>query len=153
MNNLKLDTDILMQIRHLGKCLRKDFDNKLAKHGLTCTQGRVLFYINGCYSEGKELHQSDLEAQFHLTKSSISELLSRMIKNNLINKVRIKNCYSLIPTECGSSIVNEILSGRRQVIEKLFTGFNQEEINKVTEYLERMINNVEKEEESICGKK
>ena len=152
MNNLKLDTDILMEIRHLSKCLRKDFDDKLAKHGLTCTQGRVLFYINRCKDEGKEIHQSDLERCFQLSKSSVSELLSRMIKNELIEKVRIKSFYSLIPSDKGKSIVDEIFSSRTEVIEKLFKGFNQEEINNVTKYMKRMIDNV-KEEECVCGKR
>ena len=152
MNNLKLDTDILMEIKHLSKCLRKDFDDKLAKHGLTCTQGRVLFYINRCKDEGKEIHQSDLEKCFQLSKSSVSELLSRMIKNELIEKVRIKSCYSLIPSDKGKSIVDEIFSSRTEVIEKLFRGFNQEEINNITEYMKRMIDNV-KEEEVVCGKR
>lgn len=146
MNNLKLDTDILMEVRHLSKCLRKDFDDKLAKHGLTCTQGRVLFYINGCQLEGKELHQSDLERCFQLSKSSVSELLSRMIKNELIEKVRIKSCYSLIPSEKGKSIVDEIHSSRTKVIQKLFAGFSQDEINNVMEYMKRMISNVREEE-------
>ena len=152
MNNLKLDTDILMEIRHLNKCLRKDFDDKLAKHGLTGTQGRVLFYVNRNKEEGKEIHQSDLEKCFQLSKSSVSELLGRMIKNDLIEKIRVKACYSLIPTEKGKSIVDEILSSRTEVVEKLFKGFNQEEIDNVMEYMKRMIDNV-KEEECVCGKR
>ena len=146
MNNVKLDTDILSQIRHLGKCLRKDFDNKLAKYGLTGTQGRVLFYINCSHKQGKEIYQSDLETSHHLTKSSVSELLSRMIKNNLISKVKVKSRYSLIPTEKGKSSVDDILSERTEVIDKLFKGFTKEEIDMVSSLTQRMIENIEQEE-------
>ena len=141
-----------MQIRHLNKCLRKDFDDKLAKHGLTCTQGRVLFYINRNKNEGIEMHQSDIEKCFQLSKSSVSELVTRMIKNELLEKVRVKSCFSLMPTEKGKSIVDEILSSRTEVVEKLFDGFDQKEIDNVMQYIKRMTSNVEKEE-CVCGKR
>ena len=147
MQEIKFDSDILMQIRHLGKCLRKDFDNKLSKYGLTGTQGRVLFYINCSHRQGKEVHQSDLETSHHLTKSSVSELLSRMIKNDLINKVKVNSRYSLIPTDKGKSIVDDILSERTEVIEKLFKGFTNEEVEMVSLLTKRMIENIEQEEE------
>ena len=149
MQDVKFDSDILMQIRHLGKCLRKDFDNKLSKYGLTATQGRVLFYINCSYKQGKEVHQSDLEASHHLTKSSVSELLSRMIKNDLINKVKVNSRYSLIPTDKGKSIVDDILSERTEVIAKLFKGFTNDEVEMVSVLTKRMIENMEQEEEYV----
>ncbi|MCR5309687.1 MAG: MarR family transcriptional regulator [Bacilli bacterium] len=152
MNNLKLDADILTQIRHLSKCLRLDFDDKLTKHGLTCGQGRVLFYINGQKLENKEVHQSDIEKIFLLSKSTVSELVTRMIKNGLIERIRNKTCCSLIPTDKGKSIVDDILASRIKVIDKLFKGFNKEEIDNVMNYLERMTKNVEKEE-VVCGKR
>lgn len=152
MKNFNLDSDILTQIKHLNKCLKQGFDNKLSSYGLTGVQGRVLFCINKCFMEDKQIRQADLEKCLHCSKSTISELISRMTENGLINKIKKKNGFSLIPTERGQSIVNEIFDSRKEVVEILFSGFSEKEINEVTDYLTRMTENIEKEVQ-LCGKK
>lgn len=152
MENFSLESDILLEIKHLNKCLRKDFDNRLENHGLTSQQGRILFCINYCFINKKEVHQNDIEAHFNLSKSSVSEIISRMVTNGLIEKVLAKPYYSLIPTEKGQSIVNEIHESKKLVIDKLFKGFNKEEVENITTYIKKMTDNIEEEVE-ICGRK
>ena len=146
MNSINLDPDIILSIRHLSKCLKQDFDNRLSTYGLTGAQGRVLFCINSCFKEGRIIKQSDIEKCFQRSKSSVSELINRMIDNNLIKRNKEKNGYSLIPTEKGQSIVNEIHNGKKYVIEKLLRGFDKSDIEKITEYINRMTQNIEGEE-------
>lgn len=152
MENFKLDFDVIMQIRHLNKCLKKDFDEKLASHGLTGQQGRILFCVNRCYEEKREIHQNDIEECFNLSKSSVSEIVSRMVANGLIDKVNARPYVTLVPTEKGRSIVNEIHDSKKEVIEKLFKGFSEAEIEKITQNIQRMTNNIE-EEDDLCGRK
>ena len=142
-----------MQIKHLSKCLKRDFDERLESYGLTGHQGRILFCINKCYEDKRDVHQSDIEECFHLSKSSVSEMVSRMVSNDLIKRDGTRQCYSLIPTEKGKSIVNEIHESRKEVVEKLFNGFNEQDISNITKYIQIMISNIEKEEVDLCGRK
>ena len=146
MENCKFESDIILQIRHLSKCLRKDFDERVAAFGLTAQQGRILFCITRNYLEKIDIHQSDIERNFQLSKSSTSEILSRMISNQLIEKVMVNRHYILAPTEKGKSIVNDIHESKKGVIRKLFSGFTEEEINNITNYIKKMTENIEKEE-------
>lgn len=153
MENYHFESDILFQIRHLNKCLKKDFDERLASYGLTGQQGRILFCINGCYEIKKEIHQNDIEECFQLSKSTVSEMVTRMTANGLIEKISAKPYFSLVPTDKGRSIVNEIHASKKEVINKLFAGLSEDDIENITKYIQKMTENIEKEEEKICGKK
>lgn len=150
MQNFPIDSDILMQIKHLSKCLKQDFDLRLESFGLTSQQGRLLFCINKYFDENKAIHQSDLEELFHLSKSSVSEILSRMQSNNLITRVLDKPYFKIVPTESGRAIIDKILDSRKETISKLFTGFSNADIANISSYISRMIINIEKEDE-VCG--
>ena len=153
MENFSLDSDIIMQIKHLSKCLKKDFDERLESYGLTGHQGRILFCINKSFEQKRDFHQVDIEECFHLSKSSVSEMVSRMVANDLIKREGTRQCYTLIPTDKGKSIVNEIHESRKEVMEKLFNGFTKEDISNATKYIQIMISNIEKEENDLCGRK
>lgn len=146
MENFSLDSDIIMQIKHLSKCLKKDLDERLASYGLTSQQGRILFCINKCYQMNEEIHQSDIENMFQLSKSTVSEMITRMSANGLIDRVVAKPYFALVPTEKGKSIIDEIHDSKKEVIDKLFKNFTKEDIDKVTNYIMKMTQNIEKEE-------
>ncbi|MCQ2087272.1 MAG: MarR family winged helix-turn-helix transcriptional regulator [Bacilli bacterium] len=145
MENCKFESDVIFQIRHLSKCLKKDFDERLESFGLTAQQGRILFCVCRNYEAKTEIHQSDIEKFFQLSKSSVSEMVSRMIANQLIGKVKVNNRYVLVPTQKGQSIVSDIHESKKGVIKKLFDGFTEEEINNITNYIKKMTDNIEKE--------
>lgn len=152
MRNFTMDTDILLQIRHLSKCLKHDFDKRLESLGLTGHQGRILFCVNHFYDDKKEVHQSDLEKFFSLSKSSVSEMVSRMEANGLVTREVSKPYIKLLPTEKGRSIVNEIEQGKQRTIEKLLKGFKNSEKKTLEKFVNKMIWNIE-EEVVLCGKR
>ena len=145
MENCKFENDIILQIRHLSKCLKRDFDERVASFGLTAQQGRILFCICRNFEENNEVHQSHIEHYFQLSKSSVSEILSRMISNQLIGKVKVNNKYVIVPTQKAQLIVNKIHESKKLVIRKLFEGFTEEEIKNITQYINQMTENIEKE--------
>lgn len=152
MRKLVLDSDILLQLKHLNKCLKQDFDERLEKFGLTSHQGRILFCVNYFFEEGKNIHQSDLEEIFHLSKSSVSEMVSRMVASGLLSRELDKPYFKLVPTEKGLSAIDQINVGKQETINELFKGFKKKEIELAKKFVHRMILNVDKEEE-LCGKK
>ena len=108
MKNKGPELDIIYYIKVLNKLMTADFTKRLNEHGLTCQQGRVLFYINHRVKDGFEVHQNDLEERFNLSKSTVSGLVKRMEKNELIIKINNHKYCSLLPSEKGKAIVNQV---------------------------------------------
>lgn len=152
MKNFAVDCDILIQIRHLNKCLKNYFDKQIESFGLTGQQGRILFYVNRTCQAGVDVHQNDLEKWFGLSKSSVSEMVSRMEASDLLQRKAAKPQTIIVPTEKGKSIVDAIFEGRTATIQKLLKGFSEDEKNKLEELVTRMIQNLVEEEET-CGEK
>ncbi len=146
MEKPQFERDIIYYIKRINKLLTIDFDKRVNKHGLTCQQARVLFYINQMYKQGNPVRQVDIENRFNLSKSTVSELIKRMEKNDLITKVKDKSRYVLLPTKHGTSIVDDIHQSHNKVIDKLYEGVNKEKQSELNNILEKMIENMEKEE-------
>jgi len=141
------DVDILLKVKHLNKCIKQDYDERLAEYGLTCQQGRVLFFVAKQTSDNIEIHQNDIEERFLLSKSNISEIISRMIRSDFLVKEK-KNKYCIIkPTAKGEEIVEKILNHRQEIIKQLFLGFSKTEIQQISTNIDIMINNMGKENE------
>lgn len=147
MENTKFDPDLIWQIKHLQKLLKNDFEERLAKFDLTCEQGRALFFIHYSTKDGKEVHQNDIQNRFHLSKSSVSGLISRMIKNELIEKTSSGQYSILSPTQKGIEITEYFRETRLKTINKLFNGFSSKEKDQITSNINKLINNMEKEDE------
>ena len=148
MKNKGPELDIIYYIKVLNKLMTADFDKRLNEHGLTCQQGRVLFYINHRVKEGYEIHQNDLEQRFNLSKSTVSGLVKRMEKNGLIIKNNNPPYRSLLPSDKGKAIVDQVHGNRIKVLEKLMDGINKEKQQEMNKLLKQMIENMEKEEDS-----
>lgn len=140
------EKDILYYTKSLNQLITADFNKRLSDCGLTCQQGRVLFYINRCNVDGVDVHQNDIEKRFNLSKSTVSELVKRMQKNDLIEKVNNPPYCVLKATEKGKSIVDNIHQNRQRTIDKLLDGFNQKEHKELLQMLERLIENMRREE-------
>lgn len=145
MENGDFRSDILLQVKHLSKCIRQDFDDRLMAHGLTSQQGRVLFFIVQWEKNNFDVHMSDIQSNFCLSKSSVSELISRMIKNDLVIKEQGSPYCLIKPSNRGRNIVKEIKDNRQTVIDKLLDGFDANEKQLMIDNMQRMINNMGKE--------
>lgn len=148
MESTKVDIDIISLSRQLTRLITKDFDNRLNEYGLTSHQGHIIFYLKGkVYFEGKEVHQKDIEEAFHLSKSTVSELIQRMEKNDLIKKVDTHPYFKLELTQKSLDIVDQVHKGKDQTLKRMLNGFKEEEIVKIKQNLQRMISNMKEGEE------
>lgn len=143
MEKFDCKTDIIYLIRHLSKLLQSDFEDRVAQVGLTASQARTLFFINHCRLEGIEVHQKDIETHFSLAKSTVNGLVSRLEKNGFIVKNNTKN-YSIITiTESGIQTIEKIKQGRVDTVNKLFSGYSEEEQQRILKNLNSMIDSFE----------
>ena len=120
--------DIIYIIRHLSKLLQADFDRRVAEIGLTGAQARMLFFIiKQTKDKGLEVHQNDIEKEFSLAKSTVNGLTSRLLKTGYIVKRSVNRYAVLEPTQEGINAADKIKNGRVETINKLFTGYTEEE--------------------------
>ena len=151
MKSNVFEDDIIILIKLVNKELKADFDQRLNEYGLTSQQGRLLFFINGKVNfDNDEVHQNDIEKKFHLSKSTVSGLVTRLIKTGYIEK-EIKPPYcNLKPTEKGEAIVDEIIKKRKCTLNKLLKGFNKEEKDYVMTILKKLLFNMKGENENVA---
>ena len=134
----KEEIDILFLIKVLDKRVCEDFDRRLSELGLTSQQGRLLFFVYKNEVDGHIIRQNDIEKQFHLSKSTVSGLVQRLIKNEFV--IRTKN--GLEPTDKGRNVIHELKIGREQTVNRLTQGMDENEKQKLKDGLEKLIENM-----------
>lgn len=144
MENFNCREDIIYLIRHLSKLLQADFDRRVSEIGLTGAQARMLFFIiRNTKEKGLEVHQNDIEKEFALAKSTVNGLVSRLLKTGYIIKRNVNRYAVLEPTEEGINAADKIKKGRVETIDKLFSGYTEEEKKQTLERLNILIENLE----------
>ena len=143
MSNQDCRQDIIYLIRHLSKLLEADFDNRIAKMGLTGTQARILFFIERETNANRVVHQNDIEREFSLAKSSVNGLISRMVKGGFITKKNKSKFVVLEMTGLAYDALAELKQGRVETVNKLFTGYDEETKQQTIEKLNKILENFE----------
>ncbi len=136
--------DIIYLTKHLGKLLDADFDKRVSEIGLTAAQARCLFFINRKNRfDHLEVHQNDIEREFCLAKSTVNGLISRLLKTGYIIKKNVHPYAVLEITDEGIAAIEKVKQGRIAVINKLFTGYSEDERQNALKQLNKLIDNLE----------
>ena len=109
-------------------------------------QGKILFVL----WQKDKITQKELATEIGLAKNTITVMLEKMEKNNLIRRITDENDkrkslviltdYAKSLKKCSDKISDEMLK-------KMYRGFSEEEIDKYEGYLHRIIRNLEEKEE------
>ena len=136
--------DILYLIKYLAKLLRADYDERVAKFGLTGAQARILSFIYRRNAlEQVEVHQNDIEKEFSLAKSTVNGLVSRLLKSGYLIKKNSRPYAVLEVSESGLLIIEEIREGRAETINRIFEGYSEEEKESTLTKLRQLIDKLE----------
>lgn len=146
MSNANFETDIILQIRHLSRCIKKDFDDRLEQFGLTSQQGRILYFVYARKENNELTHQQDIEERFNCSKSSISEIVTRLVKGEFLKKEKDGQFYSIEPAQKGSAVVQDFLKHRNETMEKLLKGFSKQDVDNMLANLNKLIENIKEVE-------
>ncbi|MDC7954230.1 MarR family transcriptional regulator [Fusobacterium simiae] len=105
-------------------------------------QGKILFVL----WQKNKISQKELANETGLAKNTITVMLERMEKNNLIKRIADENDkrkslviltdYANTLKKCSDEISDEMTK-------KMYKDFREEEIDKFEEYLQRIIKNFE----------
>lgn len=146
----QLQTDMRMQVvsvlGFLGKKQKEKMDKELESVGLTGTQVQIMLYILRCNLKDIKVTAKDLEDHFRVKNSTISGILKRLEKKDMIERfadendrrnkqIRIKGSF---PCLCGDM--------DRQVKEELtnmFDGFSGDELTEMHRLLLKLLHNID----------
>ena len=130
----------LLMANHL--MLQKQLFNNIKDLKLTLGQPKVLDYLR----QNDGAMQKDIAQGCHIEAASLSTILNGMEKNGLItrniDKYNRRN-INIFMTEKGKEICKRIEQEFITIEKKAFYNFSEKEIQKLTEYMIKIYNNLE----------
>ena len=108
-------------------------------------QGKILFVL----WQKDKITQKELATEIGLAKNTITVMLEKMEKNNLIKRItdeKDKRKSLVILTDYAKSLKKSFDEISDEMLKKVYKGFSEEEIDKYEEYLHRIIRNLEEKE-------
>ena len=111
-------------------------------------QGKILFVL----WQKDKITQKELACETGLAKNTITVMLEKMEKNNLIRRITDENDKRkslVILTEHAKSLKKCSDKISDEMLKKMYEGFSEEEIDKFEEYLHRIIKNFEEQRKVI----
>ena len=109
-------------------------------------QGKILFVL----WQKDKITQKELATETGLAKNTITVMLEKMEKNNLIRRITDENDKRkslVILTDYAKSLKKSFDEISDEMLKKVYKGFSEEEIDKYEGYLHRIIRNLEEKEE------
>ena len=109
-------------------------------------QGKILFVL----WQKDKITQKELACETGLAKNTITVMLEKMEKNNLIKRITDENDKRkslVILTDHAKSLKKSFDEISDEMLKKVYKGFSEEEIDKYEGYLHRIIRNLEEKEE------
>ena len=130
-----------LQSRSLAQCI-----NEQGIAAFSGEQGKILFVL----WQKDKITQKELACETGLAKNTITVMLEKMEKNNLIRRITDENDKRkslVILTDYAKSLKKSFDEISDEMLKKVYKGFSEEEIDKYEGYLHRIIRNLEEKEE------
>ena len=131
---------------HKLDLIRHIFAHKLTtKVGLYMGQLPLLEYI----IEHDQCTQKEVADEMQVSPPSIAISVKRMQKAGLLIKVTDENnlrCNKLSVTSKGRERAKQLRKEFNKLDEQMFCGFNEDELDKLCSYLDRLVDNISSEE-------
>lgn len=121
--------------------------------GLTNMQNRVLHFILMKTLE-ETVYQKDIEKEFHIRKSTASEILQLMEKNGYIYRECSKEdarMKKILPTEKAVAIRRQVIEGIGEIEDRLRQGIKEEDFQICIQVLKQMARNLSDDSRQTPG--
>lgn len=119
---------ICFDIKQKGREILSDYD-------ITPPQFNALQFL---VNEG-ELTVSELSSRLFLAPSTITDLIDRMVKSDLVKRIKDdkdRRIVKLQVQEKGENLINQVISRRCNYLQCLLKDMPMEDMNKFASYLE-----------------
>lgn len=115
-------------IKHKGRVILKEFD-------ITPPQFVALQWL----SENGDLTIGELSAKMYLAFSTTTDLVDRMEKNHLIQRVKDENDRRVVRIhllEIGAELIEKVIDRRQKYLQEIFESCTQDEIDSLEDSLQ-----------------
>ncbi len=138
---------ILAMIGFVGNLQRAQFDRELAKMNLTTAQLNVLLYLMRAEEEHTPVTSRDLEKLFRVTNPTMAGILKRLEAKDFIVREKSGNDGRTKVIMLSDEAKKQTAEMKKQLDETkrfLFEDFSDEELDKMYEMLNRLMENLTK---------
>lgn len=139
------------EVKMLSNQIRRTIDKMVSTpeyEGLTGIQNGVLGYIMD-HEQEQEMFQRDIEQEFHIRRSTATVMLQGLEEKGFICRIPVKQdarLKKIIITEKAVAVQMKVRKTLNQFEEMLLEGVSDEEEELLLNLLERLRNNLEKQE-------
>lgn len=149
------EKEVGIQLRNVNNTIKRIVINRPTSKlmdKLTGTNTWLLAYIAEQTEDGKEVFQKDIEEKFGITRSCVSKVISLMEQKGFIVREEVQydaRLKKLVLTEEASKCAKQMRADGQAIEKMIMKGFSDEEKDKLLEYLDRIMKNLEQDIESI----
>lgn len=129
------------EIKTLARMMKQFIDGTefmRTNEQMTGMQGWVLGYFT--HHEGKDIYQKDLEAEFRVRRSTMTQLLNTMESGGLIERVeseKDRRLKKIVPTPLARDYMRRSEEAINLAESQLTKGFTKQEIDTFYSFIER----------------
>ena len=148
---MEQDKRIGIQIRNTNNMIRRVITNQPTNKvmdKLTGTNTWLIAYIAEQTDKGKDVFQRDIEETFGITRSCVSKVISLMEHKGFIERMEVDydaRLKRLVLTEEAAKYAAYMKKDAMEMEKKITAGFSDEEKEKLSEFLERIMANLDNE--------
>ena len=130
------------KIRVLSNQIKRKVEKELADQGIKVpsTQSRIIGFL---YTESfkRDIFQKDIEEEFEIRRSSVTNILQLMDKNGYINRISVAEdarLKKLVLTDKGLEIQQAVAKVLEEAENSLKTVYSDEELEQVFRLLDKL---------------
>ena len=144
---LEREKTIGFKVRQLSNALKKNGEQncqQFESQNISMMHRWIIGHL--AHNSDRDIFQKDLEQELKIGKSTLTEILHVMEKNNLVERKSCEKdarCKKLVLTAKAESIHEEIEQGIEEFEKKLRNNITDEELEQFFDIVNRMLKNVQ----------
>ncbi|WP_411682010.1 MarR family winged helix-turn-helix transcriptional regulator [Clostridium thailandense] len=140
-----LSEKVLQQINYFTNLVNRQQHNSNFKEK-EILASRAQAHLLGLLLVEDGLTQKDLSSKLQIRPASLGELVNKLQQNGYVEKrvnkkdKRVSNIYI---TKEGRRATEGAMQARRELVESIFLGLSEEEINQLSTLMDKLVNSIE----------
>ncbi|TCS83491.1 MarR family winged helix-turn-helix transcriptional regulator [Tepidibacillus fermentans] len=144
MHSPELISEIEYLLRKISGIIKQKGREILNDFPITLPQFIALQWLN----EDGDMTIGELSNKMYLAFSTTTDLVDRMEKNGLVERVRDQKDRRVVQIHLlnkGKEIINEVLEARREYLAHILENMNQEEVDQMAISLKKLLKKMDEE--------
>lgn len=142
---MKQDNEVGKKIIVLSNQVKRSLDRAAVDSGITGVQAHVLGILGEAQEIGKDVFQKDIEAKFHIRRSSVTGILQLMEKKKLISRESVPydaRLKKIVLTQESMELREHLHKNIYEFEEMLVKGVSDEELKTFLRIMDTLSKNM-----------